>query len=136
MQFRFEILPERRAIFVRCAGRLTLEDLFTIPRQLWTDPRYSPEYDGLVDVSDGAISIDLHDLRTLAAFLVRERATSKGRWAAVATSPVVIACGLVYRTALRRRHVFEVFSTWEAACGFLRFDPALFAPRDDSPGPG
>lgn len=135
MTLDFDIKPEHRAIFVRCAGRLTVEDLFTIPRRLWADPRYSADYDGLVDVSDGALSLDLHDLRTLAAFLVHAPATSSGRWAAVASSPVVIACGLVYRTALRRRHPFELFSTWDAACGFLRFDPALFAARREPTRP-
>jgi len=129
MPFCFDILPEKRAIFVRFEGRFTLEQLLAAARELWADPRYSPAYDGLVDISAGSISIDMKDLRKLIAFLLDEPATSRGRWAAVATTPLAIAGGLLYRSAMKSRHVFDVFSTWEAACEFVMFDPALFPPR-------
>jgi hypothetical protein len=134
MKFSFEILPEPRAIFARYEGKFTLEELFATTRQLWADPRYSPTYDGLVDLTDGAFSVDMNDLRTLMDFLVRAPTTSSGRWAAVASTPLSIACGLLYRTALRRRHVFQVFSSWDAAYEFLKFDPALFRPDLRSTG--
>jgi hypothetical protein len=132
MKFSFEIRPEQRAIFARYEGKFTYEDLLATTRQLWADPRYSSEYDGLVDLSAGSLSVDMNDLRALTEFLVREPATSSGRWAAVAASPLAIACGLVYRSAMKRRHAFEVFTTWEAACGFLKLDPAAF-PQDKHP---
>jgi len=128
MKFSFDIQPEHRAIYARYEGKFTLDDLLATTRQLWADPRYSPDYNGVVDISAGSVSVDINDLRTLAAFLVREPATSSGRWAAVATTPLAIACSLIYRSALRRRHGFEIFSTWEAACGFLQLDPATFPP--------
>lgn len=134
MKFSFEILPERRAIFARYEGKFSLEDLLATTRQLWADPRYSPAYDGLVDISDGSFSVAMSDLRMLMAFLVSEPTTSRGRWAAVATTPMAIACGMLYRTVMKQRHAFAVFSTWEAACEFLMFDPALFRQAGDRPG--
>lgn len=125
MKFSFDILPEKKAIFARYEGKFTLEDLLATTRQLWADPRYSPDYDGLVDISDGSLNVGINDLRMLMGFLMNEPFTSKGRWAAVATTPLAIACGLLYRTVMKNRHAFAVFSTWEAACAFVNFDPAL-----------
>ncbi|HTL67489.1 MAG TPA: hypothetical protein VL200_07500 [Lacunisphaera sp.] len=127
MQFGFEIYPEHRAILVRCAGNFTMEDLLSTPRRIWADPRYSPDFAGLVEITDASLRIDMNDLRTLTTFLAREPATSRAPWAAVTDLPVAIACSFVYRKAMRRRHAFEVFSSREAACNFLKLDPAIFA---------
>lgn len=128
MEFGFAIYPEHRAIVARYAGSFTLADLLKTTRQLWADPRYSPDFIGLADISDSTVNVDMNDLRALTTFLVRDPATSRGRWAAVATTPIAIACGLVYRSAMRRRHAFEVFTTRDQACRFLGLDPALVAP--------
>ncbi len=119
MQHRYEILPAQRLILQRFAGRPSLADLLAATRQLWADPLYSKLYDGIVDLSGSSVGISMDDLRALISFLRQSDQTSTGRWGAVTCSPLTTACAMIYQRALAPRHEFEVFSSWDAACGFL-----------------
>lgn len=128
MNFAYEIYPSERAIVARYAGRFNLAGLVATAEQLWSDPRYSPTYDGFVDLTDTALGVDMCDFRPLLAFIRAHKQTSQGRWAAVTTSPMAAAMGLIYKQAMVSRHVFEIFSTREAAGWFVGFeigDPIL-----------
>ena len=122
MNFTYSIHPEKRAILLRYAGDFTLSELIDCSRKLWDDPAYSDEYDGIVDLSAGTLGLGIGDFRVFIDFMKSEPRVSRGRWAAVTTSPFVTACGLLYQQALASRHTFEVFSTWNAACAFLHQD--------------
>ena len=87
--------------------------------RLWADPLYSKNYDGIVDLSATTVGISMEDLRALIGFLQENDQMSTGRWGAVVSSPLTTACAMIYQRALAPRHEFEVFATWEAACGFL-----------------
>lgn len=117
--FGYLIDPEQRAIAVRYAGTFSMQELVASARLLWADPRYSPNYVGVVDLSQASIGASMSDFRTVIDFVLGQASASRGRWAAVATSPLVTACAMIYRRAVIRRHPFEVFSTWEAACEHL-----------------
>jgi len=126
MKFAYDIFAAERAIAVRYAGKFTLAELLATAAQLLDDPRYSPEYDGLVDLTDLGVAAGIADFRALIEFVRGHGRVSRGRWAAVAATPVATACGLVYKQAMAPRQTFEVFSTPEAACAFLglRSEPA------------
>jgi hypothetical protein len=119
VNFRYEILPDRRLILQHFAGSSSLAELLAALRRLWADPLYSRTYDGIVDLSGAAVDLSMRDLRALIGFLQESDQTSTGRWGAVTTSPLATACAMIYQRALAPRHAFEVFSTWEAACAFL-----------------
>ena len=122
MKFAYYIYPDRRAIVARYVGHFTLDELVASAQLLWSDPRYARSYDGLVDVSDSSVGVAMCDLQPLVKFFREHRDTSEGRWAAVTSSPLATACALIYQRALARRHTFEIFSTWAAACTFLNID--------------
>ncbi len=117
--FHYDIFPEKRLIFQRYSGRFTLAELLAAIEKLWSDPRYDPTFDGLIDLSSDCAPPSMADFRSLLEFVQGSAKTTSGRWAAIAHSPLVTACGLIYKRAMARRHVFEVFSTCDAACAFL-----------------
>lgn len=121
MQFRYEIYPDARAIVARISGSASLTELMTFIRTLWSDPRYSPAFDGIMDLSAQDVHVEMCEFRPILEYLLQSPHTSTGRWAAVATTPLATACGLIYRRALSARHGFEVFSTGEAAFAYLGF---------------
>lgn len=119
---RFEIFPERRLIVLRYRGNFTLGELMETTRRLWDDGRYSESYDGMIDLSDGRLNVTMADFKAFLTFLLTQKQLSTGRWVAVTESPLATACGLLYQRAAGRRHVFEVFSTCDAAWAFLGQD--------------
>jgi hypothetical protein len=122
MNVDYEIHPEKCLIFMRFTGAFTLADLKEAVQRLWTDTRYSRSYNGVVDLTDSNVKVARGDFQALVAFVVGQKETSEGRWAAVATSPLATACGLIYKRAISKRHTFEVFSTFEAAEAFMGVD--------------
>lgn len=122
MKFEYEIYPEKQLIVARYAGAWTLHELEAVAERLWSDQRYVRSYNGVVDLTDTTLSVGREDFRTLMEFLRGHKLTSEGRWAAVASSPLATACGLLYKRMLATRHTFEVFSTFEAAGAFVGVD--------------
>ncbi|MES2691911.1 MAG: hypothetical protein V4773_00470 [Verrucomicrobiota bacterium] len=119
MTFDYEIYPEQRMIVARYAGRFSLADLVAATERMWDDPRYSMSFDGIVDISDGSVGVAMADFRAMLDIVRRSGKTSRGRWAAVAGTPLATACGILYQRALAHRHAFEVFSTVDGACSYL-----------------
>lgn len=122
MNCHYEIYPERRLILMRYAGAFTLTQLTDIARKLWADKRYSKSYNGIIDLTDSGVKVAREDFQALVEFVAGNKHTSEGRWAAVATSPLATACGMIYKRAVAKRHSFEVFSTFEAAGAFVGID--------------
>jgi hypothetical protein len=122
MGFTYKIFPERRIVYQRFSGAFSLPDLVSAARTVWSDPLYSKDYDGVVDLSSVSVKVSIDDLRALIRFLLTSECHSKGRWAAVAGSPLATACGMLYKAATSHHHPFEVFSTWEGASSFLGTD--------------
>lgn len=128
MKFSYTIDSRRGLIFQAYAGSFTLEQLIACTQRLWADPDYSPAFNGLVDLSAMNPSAGLAHLPPLMEFLKNDPRLSKGRWAAIVATPIVTAGSLIYKRTMAPQHMFEVFSTWEAACTFLQVDedkPAL-----------
>lgn len=122
MEFNYDIFPAERVITTRYAGRFTFANLMDTAEQLWADPRYSPHFDGVVDLTDTTLGVGMDDFRALVNFVRDHKKTSEGRWAAIAISPLPTACGLIYSRALAARHTFEVFATFAGASSFLGLD--------------
>ncbi len=119
MKFAYDIFPAERSISVRYDGKFTLAELLATSARLMEDARYAPEYDGIVDLTRFGLGVETADFRTLINFVQGHARISRGRWAAIAETPLATAFGLVYRRAMAPRQTFEVFSTAEAACAFI-----------------
>lgn len=122
MKFSYAIDADRRLIFQRYEGQLTLARLVSCLERLWADPAYRPTYDGLVDISAVTPQASFQDLQSFIEFVRQRPEHSRGRWAAVASSPFMTACSMLYQKALASHHAFAVFSSTEAAYSFLHIE--------------
>lgn len=132
MKAHYEIHSEKRLIFMRFTGAFTLAELTDVVKRLWADELYSRAYNGVIDATDSNAAVSRADFQALVEFVSAHKSTSEGRWAAVATSPLATACGMIYKRVMAKRHTFEVFSTLEAAGAFMGVDlegEAFFASR-------
>jgi hypothetical protein len=118
--FEYQIDCEQRLIVSRCTGRFSLDALRTAVERLWADARYSSDYAGLVEITDSSAAIAVQDLRAFIRFVREHALRSQERWAVVTTSPLATACAMLYREAMVGRQEFQVFSTREAACAWLK----------------
>lgn len=122
MSYGYAIDPSRRFIFQQFRGRFSVGQIIDCAQRIWSAPGYSKSYPGIVDISQMEPGAALDDLRPLVAFLKCERETTVARWAVITASPITTAGAMVYKRAMASRHPFEVFSTWESACGYLQLD--------------
>lgn len=121
MKFSYAIDAPRRMIFMRYEGRCRAAHLLACARLLWADPAYSRLFDGYIDLTGAQADNALDDLNALVSLLRANAETGEGRYAAVTTSPVITAIGLLYQRAMAHRHAFAVFSSPEAAFQYLSF---------------
>lgn len=124
MNFGYTIDTDRKLIFQVFEGRFSIAQLIACTRRMWSDPAYSKTYPGVVDISRMTPSAGLDDLTLLIDFLKLDMRTSTGRWAVITSSPAATAGSMIYKRRMAGHHVFEVFSTWESAFGFLQLEPA------------
>ncbi len=122
MKVLYEIFPERQLIVQRYLGAVAIGDFIAAAERLWIDPRYSPAYNGLADLTDLQVTVSVADTRKLAQLMAGHPRTTRGKWAAVIASPVGTAFAFIYQRLIRPRHPVEIFSTWEAACAYLDID--------------
>ena len=115
----YEIFPERRLVFLRLGGECTFTQLKTAIEQLWGDGKFSHAYNGLVDLTDTKIGISSSDFHALMGFVLGQKSTPRGRWAAVSASPLVTAFAMLYQRLSRERHSFGVFSSLGPAAQFI-----------------
>lgn len=119
--FSYKIFSEQRFILVRYFGTVSYDDVIQATEALWEDPMYSPEFNGIIDLSSIRVAASVKDLGKLVKF-VRDPRCSTGSWAAVFTEPKATALGMLYKATRGLRHSLHLFSSWEAACDYHGVD--------------
>lgn len=119
MKFSYAIDAQRRMIFQRYEGACSLALMIACTRRLLADPAYSKLFDGYIDLTKARPEVTLEDLHAFIAFLRGQSQLGEGRYAAVTTSPVITAMGVLYQRTMARHHAFAVFSSHEAAAEYL-----------------
>lgn len=124
MKFRYDIFPEKRLIVQRYAGEISMQDFIICSELMWSDPKYSTGYNGIADLTQSVLKMNLLELPSLATRILGIGCVSKGRWVVLASTPVVTALAFLFQQTIQAHHSLEVFSTWEAACSFLGVEQA------------
>jgi hypothetical protein len=122
MKFGYTIDTERKIIFLRFSGPFDLNGFFAGIERLWADPDYRREYEGVADISAVENTYTLGDLHRVISFLKADPRTNTSRWAVITASPLAVAIAYVYKKAMASVHKLEVFSTWEAASAYVRWE--------------
>lgn len=133
MIFHYVILPELRCIALRCKGTLSLSNLMDCSEKLWGDPLYDKSYTGIADFSHATIDVQASDIPLLVDFYKRPQ-TSTGRWAVVVSDPKSTALILIFKASASTQPWFEIFTSWESSCTFLRVNisPSILNEGGDS----
>ena len=122
MKFSYAIDPDRRMIFQRYEGQCSVTEIMASIRVLWADPAYCKTYDGYIDLLRMTAGFSFEDLNVFLSFMRENKEVGTGRYAAITTSPIVTACGMLYQKAMAHHHAFAVFSSPEAARSFLKLE--------------
>lgn len=107
---------------MRYTGKITFADLRASAHQLWSHPHFAPTHNGIVDLTDLTLHVSMDDFHALVEFMDEAPINSRGRWAMVTHTPLSTALSLLFKTFFTDKLRFEVFTTWEAACGFVAVD--------------
>lgn len=122
MTFDYTIDDKAEVISLRISGSVSAGEFIAGIKRLWADPAYNRDYVGIADLTGTIDSYKLDELKTVTAFVRNQEQASRARWAVVATSPLAVACVLIYQRAMASVHGLAVFSTMDAARHFLRLD--------------
>ncbi len=115
------INPTKRIIIQRFDGTLSLSAVYQGTEQLWADPKYDRNFNGITDLSHSVVSGTVEDVRALSRFVSSRDQASTGRWAVVTNDPKITAFVLVFSRLLTRPSL-SVFSTWTAASAFMQVE--------------
>jgi hypothetical protein len=111
----YRIDMERRLCIEEYRGKVGLEDLRSIVTTMSSDPCWSPEHHGLVDLSDAQLEMSSNDVLRLALTLRQQGHRSRG-WRVFAVGSSV-AYGIVRMLGYWSRNTdrFRIFQSREEA---------------------
>ncbi len=119
MAFQYTILTDQRLILARFEGPASLEEFKASAPLICSDSRYTRDFDGLLDLTEVKVSIDLSEVWDLVRFTEANRKEGYGKWAVIVTTPVATAFAMVYRQRAEPALPFLLFSTYEGAADYL-----------------
>lgn len=125
----YEIFPDDGFIAVHVRGDIGYQDVLAWMSELVDDPRYSDQYDGLVDYREATARMTLEEAEQLSEY-VRTHRLSEGRWAMLVDGPLATVLAMTYAKAIKTVHEIEVFSTLKAAAAYLGRDLTKHVPDD------
>ncbi len=116
---RYRIDTERRMRIEEYHGKVGLTDLKSIVSAMASDPCWSPDHHGLVDLSEADLEMSANDVLRLALMLRQEENRSRG-WVAFAVSTSV-AYGMVRMLGYWSRNTdrFRIFQSRQEAESWL-----------------
>ena len=83
--------PDLGYVATTFGGRVTLPELGAHIQAMWADPRWKPEYNGLLDFSDATLDLSESQIQDLTKSMSLDPRCSFGRWALVVTTAVTFA---------------------------------------------
>ncbi len=119
MLHTFSIDPEREMVVVRYIGPTTVQDMKDIAAMIWADPCYNQNFNGIIDYREAVLDASSAAIGEIAEFFLHASEASYGRAAILVKTPLETALNILFARRMQGRNVLQVFTTWEAACGFL-----------------
>jgi hypothetical protein len=116
---RYRIDPERGMRVEEYRGKVGLSDLRSVVSAMVSDPCWSPEHHGLVDLSEAELELSANDVLRLALMLRQEENRSHG-WLVFAV-PNSVAYGVVRMLGYWSRNTdrFRIFQSRSEAEAWL-----------------
>ena len=122
MSASYLILPEKRLIIGRFAGPTLAEDIKQLLEDIWSDPLFDRAYHMLMDFTRAALKIGMDEVKWICNSRRSIAGGMMGSTAIIASSPAGTALAMLFSKGLSLITPSAVFSTWDAAVGFLGVD--------------
>jgi len=84
VDFQYTIYPEKEFVEERFQGTVEIKGLIEALQQIFADPAWNPQYNGIVDLREANMELRYPDVRTLVDFQKSHPLTSQGQWAFIA----------------------------------------------------
>lgn len=111
--------PDRGYIATTFGGRVTLPELGAHIQAMWSDPRWKPEYNGILDFSDASIDLSESQIQELTRSMTLDPRCSFGKWALVVSTAVTFSKLRKIDDALDAKATLRIFFDRPAALDWL-----------------
>ena len=91
MKASYRLHPDRGYVAITLEGSVTRFELEAHIHQVWSDPGWSPSFDGLLDCSAASFAMGENELQDLAVSMTKDPRCSLARWAFVVSTAVAFA---------------------------------------------
>ena len=126
MEFKYIILPEKSLVLERFKGRFDKAAMMETVRTIWENPRYQPHFNGLLDLRQAEVKIEVEDLRELTKLLEINEKAARGKFVLLISDALAAALSMVLSSQMMDTQEIAVHSSLEAAFNTLDADPELF----------
>lgn len=117
-EFKYEIDKSGQMIYVTWDGLFDLEKVNRSLDEMYCDPEYQQEYNGIADVRKAIFAMNIDELRKNHEFVMNHPNGTRGKWAVVCSSPMQTAYAALYKE-MSGHHATNVFTTLKVAKRWL-----------------
>ena len=86
MKGRYQLHPDLGYVDITIEGRVTLPEMGALIQEIWADPQWSSDFNGLIDVSAATIGLSDQEILDLTRAMRNDPRCSMGRWFFVVSS--------------------------------------------------
>ncbi|KKI99628.1 hypothetical protein [Prochlorothrix hollandica] len=115
MDYSYTIFPEQRLIIEQYRGKATVAGLKESVHSLSIDPKFSADYDIIVDLRHCDFKFDPQDLEEFLGFHHKIYGISDSKTAMIVDNPRDTALSVLFKSYVEGARSIEVFSTLDAA---------------------
>jgi hypothetical protein len=86
MKASYSIYADRGHVVTTFEGSVTLPEMGAYIQTVWSDPRWKPDFNGILDFSAATIDMSDQEIQELSKGMTMDPRCSLGRWAFVVTT--------------------------------------------------
>ncbi len=121
--YEYLVDEEKGIAYLTVRGRLSIRDMENILRSLLQDDKVNTDLDTLTDFSDCTFTFQPNEMSSFFDIFNQGAERHKGRSAIVVSKPTETAIMMIHRQKVAHTRSIRVFSTREAALGWLIPEP-------------
>jgi len=117
--YQYRLYPEISTVIIRYLNTY-LEEILDSLYALQKDPRYSPNFKGIVDMRKANTEINPEEISKISTY-VNSSNFSTNKWALLVSTPKETVHSLIYAEQVKA-HEIQVFSTIEGVSSYLKVE--------------
>ena len=127
MPIEYRIFPEQGLVVERFLGRITVEELEQVTKQIWADDAYENTFNGLFDLTNAELDMSRNEVLAFCQMIFSAPSATSGRVAIIVNKPVETALSFLFQSDLAVKNEVAVFSTWDSVRAFFELPEEVTA---------